>query len=108
MRHMETATRKRALGAMVLALFMLFYGVLMTLYGYFTLSEWRWERVALMASGLLWILTGPVIFGSGLWVCVSLGRGRFPLRIGGIAVLVSGAVLATVAPLGVLPCSGPA
>jgi ABC-type transport system involved in multi-copper enzyme maturation permease subunit len=92
----------------VLALLMLLFGVLMFLFGYFALTEWRSERIALIASGLVWILTGPIVFGSALWLCVSLGRGRLPLRIGGTALVVSGALLATVAAVGVLPCSGPA
>lgn len=104
---MEATTRKPSVVAMVLALLMLLFGFLMFLFGYFALSEWRSERAALIASGMVWILAGPVVFGSALWLSVSLGRGPLALRIGGTALVASGTVLATAAAVGVLPCSGP-
>ncbi|MGE5056201.1 MAG: hypothetical protein ACM3WP_18725 [Acidobacteriota bacterium] len=106
---MEAAIlRKPSIGAMVLALVMLLFGLLMFLFGYFVLSEWRAERVALIACGVVWILTGPAVFGSALWLSVLLGRSPLALRIGGAAIIASGAVLASAAGVGVLPCSGPA
>jgi hypothetical protein len=104
---MEAIIRKPSVGATVLALLMLLFGVLMFLFGYFVLSEWRSERGALIACGVVWILTGPAAFGSALWLSVSLGRSPLALRIGGAAILASGTVLAMAAALGVLPCSGP-
>jgi hypothetical protein len=101
----ETTTRKPDIGAMVLSPLMLLFGFVMFMSGYFTLSEWRSERAALIACGVVWILTAPWVFGSALWLLVSLGRSRFALRAGGTAILTSGAVLATAA--GVLPCSDP-
>ena len=105
---METTIRKLSVGAMVLALLMLLFGSLMFLFGYFALSEWRSERAALIACGALWILTGPAVFGSALWLLGSLGRSPLALGLGGTAVITSGTLLATAAAVGVLPCSGPA
>ena len=105
---METTIRKLSVGAMVLALLMLVFGSLMFLFGYFALSEWHSERAALIACGAVWILTGPAVFGSALWLLGSLGRSPLALRLGGTAVITSGTLLATAAAVGVLPCSGPA
>src|SRR5207237_329468 len=77
------------------------------LFGYVVLREWRSERAALIACGLVWILAGPTIFGCALWLFGSLRRNLLALRIGGTAIVLSGAVLATVAATGVLPCSAP-
>jgi hypothetical protein len=93
---------------MVLALLMLLFGSLMFLFGYFALREWRSERAALIACGAVWILIGPTVFGSALWLLGSLGRNPLALRLGGTAVIASGTLLATAAAVGVLPCSGPA
>lgn len=105
---METAIRKTSVGAMVLALLMLLFGVLMFLFGYSAVSEWRSERAALIACGVVWLLAGPAVFGSALWLFGSLGRSPLALRIGGAAIVASGTVLATAAAVGTLPCSGPA
>src|SRR2546427_13220125 len=106
MSRMEGTLRK-SVGGTVLALLMLFFGSLMFLFGYVVLREWRSERAALIACGLVWILAGPTIFGCALWLFGSLRRNLLALRIGGTAIVLSGAVLATVAATGVLPCSGP-
>jgi hypothetical protein len=105
---MEATIRKVSVGAMVLALLMLLFGSLMFLFGYFALSEWRSERAALIGCGVVWILTGPAVFGSALWLLGSLGRNLLALRIGGSAIVASGTVLVTAAAAGVLQCSGPA
>src|SRR5450755_4056614 len=105
---MEATIRKPSVGAMVIALLMVFFGSLMFLFGYFGLSEWRSERAALIACGVVWILTGPTVFGSALWLLGSLGRNPLALRIGGTAIVASGTVLATAAAVDVLQCSGPA
>ena len=105
---MEATIRKPSVGAIALSLLMLLFGSLMFLFGYFDLSEWQSERAALIACGMVWILTGPAVFGSALWVLGSLGRNPLALRIGGTAVVTSGTVLAAAAAIGVLPCSGPA
>ena len=104
---MKATTGKPSVAALVLALLMLLFGFLMFLFGYFALSEWRSERAALIACGLVWILAGPVVFGSALWLSVSLGRGPLALSIGGTAIVASGTVLATAAAVGVLPCNAP-
>lgn len=101
-------TTKRGIGAMLIALPMLLFGFLMFLFGYFTVGEWRSEGAALIACGVVWILTGTAALGSALWVCASLGRRTVALRTAGAAIILSGVVLATAATLGVLPCSGPA
>jgi hypothetical protein len=87
---------------------MLFFGCLMFLFGYVDLIEWRSERAALIACGVVLILVGSAGFGSALWVFGSLGRSPLALRIGGTAITASGAVLATAAAVGVLQCNGPA
>jgi len=92
---------------MALALLMLFFGCLMFLFGYFAVSEWRSERAALIACGGVWILTGPAILGSALWLFGSLGRNRLALRIGGTAIVASGTVLGAAAAVGVMQCTGP-
>jgi len=108
MRLMEATSRKPSASAMVMALSMLFFGSLMFLFGYLGLSEWRSERVALIACSAVWILTGSTVFGSAVWLFGSLGRNPPALRIGGAAIVASGTALATAAATGVLPCSGPA
>ena len=102
-----THSKPRA-GALLIALFMLFFGFLMFLFGYFGLSEWRSERAALIVGSVAWMLTGPLALGSALWLFGSLGRSTLALRIGGTAIMASGAVLATAAATGVLQCTGPA
>jgi hypothetical protein len=104
---MEATTRKPSIGAMVIAVLMLLFGSLMFAFGYVALSEWRSEQVALIACGVVWILTGPAVFGSALWLLGSLGRNPLALFIGGTAIVASGTVLAMAAATGVLPCSGP-
>jgi hypothetical protein len=105
---MESAFHKLSTGAMVMALLMLLFGSFMFLVGYVGLSEWRSESAALIACNLMWILTGPVVFGSALWLFGSLGRNPLALQIGGTALVGSGAVLVTAAATGVLQCTGPA
>lgn len=105
---MEATIRNPSVGTIVLALLMLLFGLVMFLFGYYALSEWRSERAALIACGAVWILTGPAVFGSALWLSLSLARSRLALRIGGTAIAASGTVLAVAAAVGVLPCSGPA
>lgn len=105
---METTVRKSNLGAMFIALPMLFFGALMFLFGYFDLREWRYEGTALIVCALVWSVTGPAVFGSAVWVLVSIGRSWLPLSIGGSAIALSGAVLAIAATTRFLPCNGPA
>lgn len=93
---------------MVVALLMLLFGSFMSVVGYVGLSEWRSERALLIACNTMWILTGPAVFGSALWLFGSLGRNPLALRLGGVAIVASGAVLATAAAASVLQCTGPA
>jgi hypothetical protein len=104
---MEATSRKPNIGVMVMALLMLLFGLLMVMFGYFGVSEWRSEGSALITCGVVWILTGPTTFASALWLLGSLGRDPLALRIGGMAILVSGTVLTAAAAVGVLPCTGP-
>lgn len=108
MRAMETTVRGPSMGTMLLALLMLLFGALMFLFGYFDLREWRSERAPLIACGAVWIVAGPVVVASALWLFGTLGRSSLALRMGGMATLASGTVLAASAVAGVLPCSGPA
>jgi hypothetical protein len=80
----------------------------MFLYGYADLIEWQSERAALIACSVVLVLAGSAVFGCALWVLGSLGRSPLALGIGGTAIMASGAVLATAAAVGVLPCNGPA
>lgn len=61
----------------------------------------------MIACSVLWILAAPMVMGSALCLLGSLGRNLLALRIGGAAIVTSGAVLTTAAVLGVLPCSSP-
>lgn len=108
--HTDTVatTRKPSVGAIALALPMLLFGSLIFLYGCDGVWEWRSESVTLIASSVVWILSGPATVGCALWLFGSLGRSRTALRIGGSAIVSSGVVLATVAATHVLPCSGAA
>ena len=104
---MERMIRKPSIGAMILALLIMSFAVLMFLFGYFAVLEWRSEQAALLVSGGVWILGAPVMFVSGLWLLGTLGRAPIALRIGGAAILTCGTVLVVAAALGVMPCSGP-
>ena len=108
MGSMEATTRKPNIGVMVMALLMLLFGFLMFMFGYVGVSERRSEGSALITCGVVWILTGPTIFASALWLFGSLGRDPLALRIGGMAILAYGTVLTAAAAVGVLPCTGPA
>jgi hypothetical protein len=105
---MDAAIRKPSASAIVLALLMLLFGAFMFLVGYVGLSEWRSERVTLIACSVVWILSGSAVFGSALWLFGSRGRNPLALRIGGAASMASGAILATAAAAGVLQCTAPA
>ena len=105
---MESISRWPRAGAIVIALPMLFFGCLMFGYGYTDLIGWQSERTALIACSVVLILAGSAVFGCVLWVFGSLGRSPLALRIGGTAVMTSGAVLATAAVVGVSQCNGPA
>ena len=99
--------RKPSVGAIVLALPMLFFGVLMFLSGRYEILEWRSESSALTACGVVWAGTGAAILVSALWVMGSLARNPMPFRIGGWAIVVSGIVLAMAAAINVLECASP-
>jgi hypothetical protein len=105
---MEATIRKPSAGVMFIALLMLLFGLLTCLFSYVGLIDWRSEIAALIACSVVWILAGPAILISALWLLGSLGRNTLALVIGGSAIVVSGTVLAAAALTGVLPCSGPA
>jgi hypothetical protein len=69
---------------------MVYFGSLMFLFGCAAVWEWRAESDALVACGVLWLLSGPVIFGSALWLFGSLGRNQRALRVGGCAIITTG------------------
>ena len=91
--------------AILLAVLMLFFGVLMAAYG--TDIDFAADGVALAVANLLLSLLGGATVVLAAWTLISLGRLKLPLRLGGIAALVCGVVLAFAAASGVLPCSGP-
>jgi hypothetical protein len=105
---MEAVIRKRSFGAMFLALPMLFFGILISLYGAHGIAEWQSEGAALIVASVALSLTGVAIAGAVLWLWGSLGRNRWALMIGGSASVVSGAVLAAAVLTHVMPCNGPA
>jgi hypothetical protein len=91
---------------MVLALLMLIFVFRMVFLGYSCVWEWRSESVLLAASGVLWSLTAPATIVSALWLLGSLGHSCKALSIGGVSIIASGVVFATVAATHVMPCSG--
>jgi hypothetical protein len=104
---MERTPPKPSIGAMCLALIILVFGTPMTTCGYLGLQDWSSQRVVLTACGLMWLIAGPAMIGSALWVLGSLGRNRLPLRIAGAAVALSGTVLVAGGLAGILQCSTP-
>ena len=91
---MEQVIHKPRIAAMILALLIMSFGFLVFLSGYFALLEWRSEQATVIAIAMVWILAGPAMFVSGLWLLGSLGRARIALRIGGAAILTCGMVMA--------------
>ncbi len=98
---------KPSIGRMSLGLLLL-YGIIPFVFGYLYVSDWAAEGTALKVCGASFLLSGGTMFVSATWLVVGLGRQRFPLWTGGIASILSGAVLAGASLTHVLPCSGPA
>lgn len=104
---METKSRKPSVGAIILSLLMLFFGIQMSGFGYGYLREWRSEGLLLIVCAAVWMLGGPAVCGAALWSLGTLGREPPVLRVGGMAIAVSGVALAVAAGVGTLQCSGP-
>jgi hypothetical protein len=98
---------KSGVGAMGLAVLMLFFGGLMTGYGS-EVSEWASQALSLSATCVLLLLSGLAMVVAALWIFGSLGRKQLPLRIGGVASLAAGIILPAAALTGIMQCSGPA
>lgn len=90
-----------------LALPLLVLGTVPLMFGFFYLLEWRAERTALVLCSVFFFLSGLTILVSGLWLLVSLGRERYFLWTGGVALMVSAALLIGGSLTDLLPCSGP-
>jgi len=106
---METAIQKarRLTVTILVAAGMLFFGLLVSLAGYETLREWSFISPAYASCGLLWVVAGPVMLITGLWVLGSLGQNRVPLLLGGAATALAGMVLVVGVLTYVIPCAGP-
>jgi hypothetical protein len=86
---------------------LLAFGFLAAAAGYQTIRKWPSIGAAYAAYGLLWIVAGPAMFASGLWLLRSLVPSRVPLWIGGGAALLCGASLIVGVLTYVVPCTGP-
>ncbi len=96
----EQPRRNLLLGGVMLAL-----GCLVAIAGRNVLRLWPSISTAYAACGVLWIAAGPVMALAGLWVLGSLGRHRLPLRVGGVALLLSGGIWVAGAITFVIPCT---
>lgn len=99
-------TRSMAV-SVALAAIWLFFGYAISKSGYRVFSEWSSIGATYAAIGVLWLLTGPAMFGAGLWLLGSLGRHRIPLWLGGAAGILAGVSLVVGVLTYVVPCSGP-
>ena len=97
---------KSNIGRMTLAL-PLTFGFVSVFGGYQLVSDWAAEGASLVVVGAGLLLGGAIMLVSAVWLLVSLGHQRLPLCSGGIASLLSGAVLVAATISHVLPCSGP-
>lgn len=93
--------------AILAALFMIFFGFLISGAGYSVIREWHSIRLAYAACGVTWILAGPVVFVAGCWLLGSAGRKRTPWWIGGAACTLAGSALVLGVLTHVIPCSSP-
>ena len=89
------------------ALFMAFFGFLISMAGYSVIREWHSIRLAYAAFGITWILAGPLMFVAGCWLVISAGRKVTPWWMGGAACTVAGSALVLGVLTHVVPCSGP-
>ena|SRR6266480_3016122 len=96
----------RRIGHIGLALLLL-YGVIPLLFAYFILREWTAERTALVACGVLFLVSGATMLISAALLFVSWGRWRLPLWTGATASLASATALIIATVTEILPCSGP-
>lgn len=86
---------------------LLVFGLFPFLFGAQLLRDWSAERPALVVFALFFFLCGLAMLISGVWSCLVLGHRRLPLWIGGGAMVLAAALLATVSLTDVLPCSSP-
>jgi hypothetical protein len=97
---------RRRLGNVGLALLLL-YGVIPLLFAYFILREWTAERTALVACGVLFLVSGATMLISAILLFTGWGRLRLPLWAGATASLASATTLIIATLTDMLPCSGP-
>ena len=93
--------------ALILAVVLLFFGALATMFGGYYLKEWAGEGLWLRLTGLVVFPAGLAMAASTVWIFGSLGRRSLPLRIGGIAIIMAGSALALSAWTGVAQCATP-
>src|SRR5262245_49050223 len=101
---MYAMTGRSRSGALAISLPMLFFGCLMSLFGYYGLADWQSEQIAMNTCHAVWLIAGPAALGSSLWLWCSLGKSSAALRIGGAAIFTTGAALVTAAATGVMQC----
>lgn len=104
--NMDTP-RKPRLTALLFVPTFLFFGFLISAYGFIPLSEWSSIGAGYAACAISWAVAGPIMFGCGVWLLGSLGRNSFSLRVAGSFTAFAGAVMFAGALTEAIPCSGP-
>ncbi len=99
-------TRLVAISIAIAAIW-LFFGYAISQAGYRVLREWSSIGAAYATVGTLWLITGPAMFGAGLWLLGTLGRHRIAFWLGAAAGMLAGASLVVGVLTYVVPCSGP-
>jgi hypothetical protein len=92
--------------SLVLAALFLFAGVNAWRSGYRVLANWDAVSPAYAGCAVLWMIAGTAMLVAGVWLLASRGRHSAPLRIGGAAAVMAGAVLAAGVLTHVVPCLG--
>ena len=87
--------------------FLLLYGLIPALIGYFIVRQWAAERTVLAVCAATLLLSGATMLMSALWLLSDLGNQRLPVWTGSIGSILSGGMLVGATLTNVLPCSGP-
>jgi hypothetical protein len=95
------------LAAVLVGFLGILLGGMLTLFAAPAFFEWPALTVALRATVLLWLITGPMVLVCGVWSLVSLGRHRMPQWIGAAAIIPAGAVMIVGVLTHFIPCAGP-
>ena len=90
-----------------MALVMGYLGIALFMLGYPRLRDWQALQVPYALCVLTWVISGPIVVASALWILATLGRQRVSLWIVGITAAVDGAALVAGVLTHVVPCAGP-